>query len=487
MNRFNSAFIILILLMLTHILSAGSKPEILINLKLNENEYKALQQLQINFVTGLENGTSWAVVTKAELALLKERGFSAKKIMESTNPIDLYKRALHGESMKLDPVYYTYEKILSELDKLIAEHNTIIRKEIIGRTSQMKKDIWAVKISDNVQQREDEPKILFEAAIHANELAGVQICMRLIHHLVTKYDDDPRVTGWVDAAEIWIIPVINVDGHHAVTYNIDPTWRKNARDSNNNGVLFEKEDGIDLNRNFDFNWAFGGSGDPASKRYRGASPFSETECQAVGNFAAQEKFLASITYHSYGEVIFYPWDWRGHKAPDDKLLTQLAHGLASQIKTIKGDTTYIPHYGSGTVGQTYPWFYGRVGILDFIVELGNHRHIFSPEILENIVQSNLPGAFFCLDLIDGPGLTGHVQDAKTGEALDATVFFPDIDNESVDPRTANSTFGRFYRLLLPGKYRVIFSKQGYASEVHTDVEIPKEGWKTLDAKLNPLN
>ena len=85
------------------------------------------------------------------------------------------------------------------------------------------------------------------------------------------------------------------------------------------------------------------------------------------SLADAEKFLLSISYHSEGEVIYFPWDWRGRKAPDDKLLTEIANGLASSIKTMKGDTCYKAEYGAGTVGQSYPWLYGRYGTFDFIV------------------------------------------------------------------------------------------------------------------------
>ena len=61
---------------------------------------------------------------------------------------------------------------------------TLFQKKIIGRTSQEKRDIYALKISDNVQRKEDEPSILFTAAIHSDELPGVEICMTLINNLL---------------------------------------------------------------------------------------------------------------------------------------------------------------------------------------------------------------------------------------------------------------------------------------------------------------
>ncbi|MCK5739613.1 hypothetical protein KAH55_10540, partial [bacterium] len=258
----------------------------LLKIKLNEKEMKGLRGLKIKFASGLLDSFSYAVVTDAEKTLLAERGFVFTELYQSENEVDLYKRALYGPDMKLDPVYHTYEEILAELKTLREKYPDLVYLQKIGRTAQEKRDIWAVKISDNAAKEEDEPAIQFSGAIHADEIAGTEICMALINHLLENYGTDSTATHWVNANEIWVIPVINVDGHHVVTHNIDPRWRKNTRDLNGNGKLDYPADGIDLNRNFDFNWAHGGSGDSASVRYRGEMPFSEGECRAVRNLAA---------------------------------------------------------------------------------------------------------------------------------------------------------------------------------------------------------
>jgi hypothetical protein len=289
----------------------------------------------------------------------------------------------------------------------------------------------------------------------------------------------------VNTYEIFIVPVANVDGHHVVTHGIDPRWRKNTRDTNADGVLYDYPEGVDINRNYDFNWAHGGSDDPTSERYRGPFPFSESENRAMRSLADAEKFLLSISYHSAGEVIYFPWDWRGRKAPDDKLLSEIANGLASSIKTMKGDTCYKAEYGAGTVGQTYPWLYGRYGTFNFVVETGKGTHIFADSDAVGIARSNLEGAWYILDRGKGPGLAGHVIDAKTGKPLQATVWLPTIETEDLNRRMTERTFGRYWRLLAPGKYYLVVMKDGYETRVFKDVEVKPEGWTTLDITLEP--
>lgn len=459
----------------------------LIQLRVTEAQLNELEQMKFALATHwMDDSTALAVVSNVEMALLHERGYAFSVISQSDNERDLYKRALYGESMQIDPVYHTYEAILAQLTNLVQQQPGLIQLKKIGQTSVLKKDIWAVKISDHASQEEDEPAILFSGAIHSNELAGVEICMTLIRYLLENYRTDKRVASWINDYEIWFIPVINVDGHYVVTHNIDPRWRKNLRDNNRNGILYEPGDGVDLNRNFDYNWAHGGSSDSTHEYYRGEVPFSELECIAFRDLALAQKFLLSVTYHSQGEVIFYPWIWHGRKAPDDKLLTRMANGLASSIRTLKGDTTYQASYGAGTVGQTYPWLYGFVGTWDFIVETGLKRYIFPPAELNNIVASNLNGAFYMLEQMHGPGLTGHVRDADTGKPLTANVWFPAIDTEDVERRTSNDSYGRYFRLLEPGKYRVIFRKDGYQPQYFKAISVKAQEWTTLEVQLKKV-
>ena len=71
----------------------------------------------------------------------------------------------------------------------------------------------------------------------------------------------------------------------------------------------EDIDGVDLNRNYDFNWIFGDdlhaldggcSGNPSYishyDYYRGEYPFSEKENQAIRDFKIEKKFLVSFFY-----------------------------------------------------------------------------------------------------------------------------------------------------------------------------------------------
>jgi hypothetical protein len=422
------------------------------------------------------------LATEAERAVLQERGYDVTTVMQDSSLLTLYKRGLYGPTLEISPVYHTYERILEIADSLGEAHPDMITRRQIGNTTEGR-EIYAFRFAAGMTDGEERPTLLFDGCHHSDEIMGAQISTAVMSLLADGYGQDPEVTRWLDQYEIWVVPVVNVDGHHLVTHNIDPRWRKNTRDTNGNGILHEYPEGVDLNRNYDWNWSHGGSPDSSSVRYRGPYPFSEPENRAMRSLAEDRRFLLSITYHSQGQVIYYPWSWRGRPAPDDKLLTEIAEGLAGSIKTMEGDTTYKAEYGAGTVGQSYPWLYGRYGTFDFIVETGRGSHVFPPEEVEGIVEANLNGVRYLLDRAAGPGLAVTVTDSETGEPVDAEIWLPTIDTEDVDRRRTRAS-GKHWRLLQPKSYPVHVSADGYETVIE-EVEIADTGWTGLSIEMSP--
>jgi hypothetical protein len=430
-------------------------------------------------------GTAMVIVTPDEAEMLRLKATRARVLMEDDDVLRLYRRALYGETMEISPVYHTYEQILAKSDSLIAGRPALISRMRIGQTTQGGRDIFAFRISNDATRVQDKPGILFNGVHHADELMGAQITTALMEELVTGYGIDPQITDWIDRFEIYIVPVVNVDGHYVVTASIDPRWRKNTRIFNEEGELYRYPEGVDPNRNYDFNWALGGSEDPMNVRYRGAYPFSEAENRAMRHLLQKKAFVLSATYHSQGEVIYYPWTWRGRPAPDDVLITEIAEEMAGRIPTMEGDGTYRAEPGAGTVGQSYPWMYGRYGTIDMIVETGLGSRVFPPEEVPGIVEANLSGARYLLDRARGPGLTVLVTDASTGRPLEAVVWLPAIESEELDRRTTDGLFGRYWRLLNRGTYKVMVMKPGYHTAILPDVVIDTEGWHELNVALKP--
>ena len=70
--------------------------------------------------------------------------------------------------------------------------------------------------------------------------------------------------------------------------------------------------GVDLNRNFSYKWGGrGSSGQTCREEYRGQRAFSEPETAALRKFllARRGSVLMYLTFHSYGQMILYPWGY----------------------------------------------------------------------------------------------------------------------------------------------------------------------------------
>ncbi|MFQ6103068.1 MAG: M14 family zinc carboxypeptidase [Candidatus Glassbacteria bacterium] len=438
------------------------------------DSFTALRDMNLDLASlNLKRGAH-VIVTPDELREIERRGFSYEILIDDPSKI------------QIDPEYRDYEETVAYLDSLNQEYADLTVIEQVGVSQEFEIPVWGMKISDNPQIEEDEPEILFTGVTHAREPLGNEICLGIARTLLEGYGVDPDLTALVDAEEIWIIPIVNTEGFKYMMDNdlSDPWWRKNQRDNNNNGVFDYDFDGVDLNRNYDFNWASGGSSDPASWVYRGPAPFSESETQAIRDFSTGlHRFVFSISYHSYGEDVFWPWNWPGNPAPDEDVISEVAMEMASRITTRNGFGTYDHSPIGGMTGYSTNWLYAGAGSIDFTVETCT-EFIPAGTAIDSIVEANIPGALYLLErALVGPGITGHVTDSGTGLPIEAEVRVIKRDTEIIEPRTCEPTHGRYLRMLPPGVYVVWYTLAGYG-EHFEQVAVESDTLTVVDVELS---
>jgi len=446
-------------------------------------------------VFSLSPGFRWAIVTDNDIEFLEERGYDVEFVMKGAET-KLHKRVVWGEEMVLPEGYLPYAEICNKLKELNRKNPEITRLEIIGKTQQYGRDIIAFKISDNAHVSEEEPRIMFSGAIHADEIMGTAVCLALVDKLIEGYGRDKKITGFVNSNEIWFVPVINVDGYEIAT-KTDPHWRKNARDNDGDGQ-FSPGDGVDLNRNFDFNWQTSGSSKPSSTSYRGPFPFSESETRAMDRFVRKQKFLFSITYHSAWAVVFYPWrsgtSWADDSsapgtpgeiiyASEHGLISEIAETMAGKISCLNRDFTYKARPNTQWDSYTNNYYYGELGTIDFMVELGKYDDVYPKPMLDKMINNNLPAAFYLLERAAGPGLSGKITEKATGNPISAEIRVLEFSDMSLAPRTSDANTGRYYRALKPGEYDVLVAAEGMKSKIFRNIKINEEGWTILDVSL----
>lgn len=438
------------------------------------------------------------VVTRTEFDALISRGFQARIVETETR----LKNNLQVKMRADLPGYRTYQTVVNELQTIVATYPAICRLYDIGDSqgkiyaeaggraySDYRHDIWALKVSDNPETREDEPAVLYIGAHHAREPISVEVAMAVLYHILQNYGTDPAITWNVDNTEIWFVPILNPDGHRIVTRQIDVWWRKNLRD-NDGDLTICSNDGVDLNRNYGFRWGNVGASDTwRDQTYHGPHAWSEPETAAMRRLTEFGHFVTCIMYHSYGEDILYPFSYQtGISAPDIGALSELSSTMAAGIPGEDGGVygsmpawRYYPHMGTGN-----DWMYGVAGAFTYTVELAT-QFIPPAAQIPTICNANIPAAMTLLDRVNHSTLTGQVTDAHTGEPVVASMFVDKIDSagEYRHPYKSSVLFGRYYRMLLPGYYTVTFSAHGYDSEIFENVRIDSTSQTVLNAALTP--
>ncbi len=247
--------------------------------------------------------------------------------------------------------------------------------------------------------------MLFLSLHHAREHLTVEMALEVIRLFTEGYGRDPALTNLVNTREIWVLPNVNPDGgEYDVATGVYQYWRKNRRPNPDASV------GVDLNRNYGYRWGGpGSSGWPGDDTYRGPEPFSEPETQVVRDFVlAHGDITAAITFHTYAELILYPYGYTYDDLPPDMNAEDLStfEALAGYMAETNG---YIAQQASdlyATSGDTVDWLYGAQGIFGFTFEMYPRSYTpgFYPpgDVIERETRRNTAAVTYLAGVADNP-------------------------------------------------------------------------------------
>lgn len=208
-----------------------------------------------------------------------------------------------------------------------------------------------------------EGGILVSAGMHAREHITTKVLLEVV-----------KRTDVLSFPAISLVPLINPDGveisirgadkfsnrEELKKFNEDKDfslWKANAR-------------GVDLNVNFDADWGKGRRNvfRPSSENYVGEYPESEKESRAIADFA-RKGFLATISLHAKGEVIYYAYK---NLDPDPALNAIISKACGYPLER-----------STGSAGGFKDWCVLKLGIPAYTVELGDDRKTYT-ELYEDI-------------------------------------------------------------------------------------------------------
>jgi carboxypeptidase T len=332
-----------------------------------------------------------------QAARLRQMGYTTEEIVETETHISTFATA------EAIAAYHSAETLEGDLRQLAESQPEIADLREIGRSLE-DRPIWALRIGE---RRATEHKLLFMGCHHAREWVSVEVPYLLAEHLVKNAGQAP-VRDWLQRGEIWVAPMVNPDGHE-FSRTRDRLWRKNRRQNADGSI------GVDPNRNYGYMWGTRNddisSQVPSDDTYVGPRAFSEPETRAVRNLVARELFSGVLTYHSYSQLILYPWGYTEQAVPDASdraTMTKLAERMQQLMRNVHG-STYRPLqssqlYGIPVVGDTTDWTYGEYAIPSFTIELRPDSpqaggFILPPEQIQPTFEENLPAALEFIDHI----------------------------------------------------------------------------------------
>lgn len=278
--------------------------------------------------------------------------------------------------------YHTYAEVKAEIDQTVADHPGIARRFSIGRSYEGRK-IWGIWISDNVGVDENEPEVFINAQIHARERATNELALEIVKWLTDNYRGSDtfgrRVTNIVNSREIFIVPTMNPDGaEFDMKGGKWHQWRKNRQP-----IPFSAQIGVDLNRQFGYQWGCcgGSSLKPWSPTYQGPHPWYAPEVRRYRDFIAsriihrRQQIKVILSLHSAGRLVLWPFSYTRQDVPagmsrdDHAAFVALGRELAALngYRAKQGSDLYIIR------GDQDDWAYHEHGIFAITLEMARGR------------------------------------------------------------------------------------------------------------------
>lgn len=307
----------------------------------------------------------YSVVNREDLARLKELKAArilSVEVLGDTVP-EYYAPFAVIDFPAADDDFHTYDEMLSEIRNLEKDNPGLVHVFSLGQSIKGK-DIWAIKIGEHAQFKDESKKaIAYMGTHHAREHVSTEMPLLFAQELVRRAAD-PDISALLQDIDIYLIPMVNPDG---AMYDIENRrykwWRKNRRSNNDSSY------GVDLNRNYGFGWGTGGSSmSPSSDIYMGQAAFSEPETQSIKRFFEENRNITiALSFHTFSELILYPWGGQsnGVGGADEQIYKKMAREMAAMnnYRPMQSSELYIAS------GDTCDWLHGALHVYCFTFEL----------------------------------------------------------------------------------------------------------------------
>ena len=338
----------------------------------------------------------------ADVAALRRAGITVQVDDGATELMRESAKAAAGGGTSLGGIpgfacYRTVEETYATMDLIARDHPSLASVSTIGQSWDRVHlatgyDLRVLKLTNSATDARvpDKPNMVLVGAIHAREYTTAELLTRFAEWLADGYGIDDEATWLLDNFRFHFILQGNPDGRKKAESGL--SWRKNT--DTDNGTCSANNYGIDLNRNFPYQWnatAGGSSGDPCAGTYRGPAPMSEPEANVLLRYAAGTPDSSGVyrngvlldrrtdtgsapsdyrgmyvDMHSFSQRVLWPWAYASTEPPNAAALRTLGRRLAWFNNYTPQQ--WIGMYAADGVGTDA--IYGLLGAPAYTIEMG---------------------------------------------------------------------------------------------------------------------
>ncbi|RNA28132.1 carboxypeptidase D [Brachionus plicatilis] len=340
--------------------------------------------------------------------------------------------------------YHDYNALKKLLETFHRSFSNISKLSSIGKSVQ-NRDLLVFQITDEINRIEPgEPSVKLIANTHGDEAVGREMLINLIYHLLTNYGKDEKITHLINSTNIFIIPSANPDGFEKIKRKKFSCNLNAGLNSNNIDIELNFPDILDANVTSD-------------TLFEGR----EAETASLMNWILGNKFVLS---------------------------GNLRQSVLSKLNLNK-DNNLFDHLGSQfmttrpTTNETISCSGVRLNNTSGSMQEFNYFFSHTFEVNLNLVCCKYPQAEkiktewqnsrqALINFISQVhmGIKGFVTDFSDSSFLnERAIYGTPIENAVInvallDHNVTTNVYGDYWRLLLPGTYKVTAWANGFKSE-----------------------
>ena len=275
-------------------------------------------------------------------------------------------------SQNLDLGYYTELDIINKMSELVAQYtagNVQVTTLDVGATWADNITIKCLKIHLN----EGIPSTSKGGIAYVGGLGAQPLTVNKVFHnvqyILSRIETDSGIKRALHFNDVYAIPMVNHDAYKDLTDNWvnrqAPYHQKNKQSNLATCDTDATKSGIDLYRNFPYQFEANTVATTCAEVYPGAATQDANEVQHLINFFADKRLALYESYIGSGTEIIKPYTWRGESLTDrdayyfDAVVSQYGTPVTSPNTFLGSDIDYFQSLGALSmwleIGTTSDW------------------------------------------------------------------------------------------------------------------------------------